>query len=162
MSSFKPTLSTSSGDDEVFVSQPRVINSIRGLHARSSEFECVVETAPTLRSLRRPQGCRRTQQGAGSPSSIREVVSHPTVEISPPDVVTRRSLTGQGITAESVNHTGPDTVIHRFRAPQHLLVAYEQGERTSSETFVEGTPPSRLRNLARRLTFVPAGHEYRE
>jgi AraC family transcriptional regulator len=98
----------------------------------------------------------------GSPGSIGEVVSHPTVEISPPNDVTRRSLTGHGMTAESVDYTGQDTVMFRFRAPQHLLVAYEQGERTSGETFVEGTPSSRLRNLARRLTFVPAGHEYRE
>ena len=97
-----------------------------------------------------------------SPGSIGEVVSHPTVEISPPNGVTRRSLTGHGLTAESVDYTGQDTVIFRFRAPQHLLVAYEQGERTSGETFVEGAPSSRLRNLARRLTFVPAGHEYRE
>jgi AraC family transcriptional regulator len=100
-------------------------------------------------------------RGRGS-GSILEVVSHPTVEISPPDLVTRRSLTGHGMTAESVNYTGPNSITHGFRAPQHLLVMYERGERTSGETSVEGAPSSRLRNLARRLTFVPAGHEYRE
>lgn len=98
----------------------------------------------------------------GSVDAIGKVVSHPTVEISPPKVVTRQSLTGHGVTVESVNCMGPDTVIHRFRAPRHLLVAYEQGERTSGETFVEGAPSSKIRNFARRLTFVPAGREYRE
>ena len=44
----------------------------------------------------------------------------------------------------------------------HLLVAYEEGERRNGETFVEGVPRSQLRNFARKLTFVPAGHEYRE
>ena len=44
----------------------------------------------------------------------------------------------------------------------HLLVAYEEGERRSGETFVEGAPRSSLRNFARKLTFVPAGHAYRE
>jgi len=101
-------------------------------------------------------------RGIGSVGTIGEVVSHPTVEISPPNVVARQSLTGHGVTVETVKYMGPDTFIHRFRAPQHLLVAYEQGERTSGETFVEGAPASKIRNLVRRLTFVPAGHEYRE
>src|SRR5262249_56970967 len=39
---------------------------------------------------------------------------------------------------------------------------YESGERREGETFVEGLPRSTLRNLERKLTFVPAGHEYHE
>ena len=91
-----------------------------------------------------------------------EIALHPTVDISPLNVVTRRSLAGHGITAELVDYMGADTVLYRFRGSQHLLVAYKQGERASGETFVEGVPSSSLRKLARRLTFVPAGHEYRE
>jgi len=105
---------------------------------------------------------RESSRDVKSVRAIGEVVSHPTVEISPRNVVTREGLTSNGVTVESVNYNGADTVIHRFRAPQHLLVAYEQGERTGGETFVEGAPSSKLRNLARRLTFVPAGYEYRE
>jgi AraC family transcriptional regulator len=85
-----------------------------------------------------------------------------TVEISPQNVVRRRALTRHGMTAESVDCTRARTVTFRFRAPLHLLVAYERGERTAGETFVEGLPPSTLRDFARRLTFAPAGHEYRE
>ena len=66
------------------------------------------------------------------------------------------------MTVESVNQMGPVTVLHRFCAPQHLLVAYEQDERTRGESFVEGAPSSKLRTFAQRLTFLPAGHEYRE
>jgi AraC family transcriptional regulator len=39
---------------------------------------------------------------------------------------------------------------------------YEKGERRGGETFVEGLPRSTLRSLERKLTFVPAGHEYHE
>ena len=139
-------------------------------HVSSIQFADCKPAAGNSSALSRPHQLSVAHDGRkdagertrGSLGSIREVVSHPTVEIFPPDVVTRRTLTGDGMTAESVNYTGPDTIIHRFRAPQYLLVAYEQGERTSGETFVEGAPSSRLRNLARRLTFVPAGHEYRE
>jgi AraC family transcriptional regulator len=90
-----------------------------------------------------------------------ENVSHPTVEISPRDLVRRRTIAGHGITAESVQCTSQSIVKFRFRAPLHLLVGYERGERHDGETFVEGLPRSTLRNLARKLTLVPAGHEYR-
>jgi AraC family transcriptional regulator len=43
-----------------------------------------------------------------------------------------------------------------------LLIAYEQGTRRDGEAYVEGLPASKLREVRRRLTFVPAGHEYRE
>lgn len=50
----------------------------------------------------------------------------------------------------------------RFRAPRHLLVVYEQGSRRAGETLVQGLPRSQRRDLAKRLTLVPAGHEYHE
>ena len=99
---------------------------------------------------------------AGAPNSAPTIVLQPFVEISPPNVVTRQSLTGQGVTVESVSCMGRGAVTCRFHASRHLLVAYEQSERTSGETFVKGAPSSRLRNPARRLIFVPAGHEYQE
>ena len=45
---------------------------------------------------------------------------------------------------------------------RHLLAVYEQGVRSDGETVVEGLPGSKLRDLKHKLTFVPAGHEYRE
>jgi AraC family transcriptional regulator len=44
----------------------------------------------------------------------------------------------------------------------HLLAAYEQGVRRDGESYVESVPRSTLRDVAKKLTFVPAGHEYRE
>src|SRR5262245_20715357 len=87
---------------------------------------------------------------------------HPVVRISPPEVATRRTITGHGMAAESVESASRNKIQYRFHAPMHLLVMYERGERRNGEAFVEGLPRSTLRNLERRLTFVPAGHEYHE
>jgi AraC family transcriptional regulator len=86
----------------------------------------------------------------------------PVVEISPHEAVQRRSVRGHGMVAESIQSTSQGGIRHRFRAPVHLLVMYERGVRRDGETFVEGLPRSTLRNLERKLTFVPAGHEYHE
>ena len=102
-------------------------------------------------------GSHRRSHGGATTDAI-----HPVVEISPPDIVSRRVITWHGMTAETVKTTKQVNVEYCFRAPMHLLVAYEEGERRSGETFVEGAPRSNLRNFARKLTFVPAGHEYRE
>jgi AraC family transcriptional regulator len=103
--------------------------------------------------------CRSHRQSHGGATAD---AIHPVVEISPPDIVSRRSITWHGMTAETVKTTNQVNVEYCFRAPMHLLVAYEEGERRSGETFVEGAPRSSLRNFARKLTFVPAGHAYRE
>jgi AraC family transcriptional regulator len=86
----------------------------------------------------------------------------PAVEVSRPDVVRRRAMAWNGMAAESVQCTSRERLEYRFRAPVHLLLAYEEGERNDGETLVEGLPRSRLKNLAHKLIFVPAGHEYRE
>lgn len=89
-------------------------------------------------------------------------VTHPTVEIWPPDAAKRRTMRGRGVTLEDVQSTCRGEIQYRFRAPIHLLVMYERGARRSGDSFVEGLPRSALRNLARKLTFVPAGYEYHE
>jgi AraC family transcriptional regulator len=93
--------------------------------------------------------------------AIRDAVA-PVVEISPFDVVRRHVMTWRGMAAESVQCTSQVRTKFRFRAPIHLLVAYEEGERRDGDTFVEGLPRSTLRHFARKLTFVPAGSEYCE
>jgi AraC family transcriptional regulator len=66
------------------------------------------------------------------------------------------------VTAEIVKAKALDNIEFRFRAGVHLLIVCAQGARRDGDTFVEGLPRSRLRDLTRKLTFVPAGHEYRE
>ena len=97
-----------------------------------------------------------------SPSYARTNLINPSIEFSPPAPGKRRAITGDGMTAECLQCTRQDRIKYRFHGPLHLLVAYESSERSDGETFVEGLPPSKLRNLTRKLTFVPAGHEYNE
>jgi AraC family transcriptional regulator len=82
------------------------------------------------------------------------------VEILPAAPVRRRVLHWSGMGAEFVELSGDERIECRFKAPVHLLIVYEQGLRREGETFVEGLPRSALRDLSRKLTFVPAGHEY--
>jgi len=84
------------------------------------------------------------------------------VRISPQHAVARHSEAWQGIAAEVVQATSHEPLEYRFKAPVHLLIAYEQGVRNEGETFIESLPRSTLHDVTRKLTFVPAGHEYRE
>jgi AraC family transcriptional regulator len=94
-------------------------------------------------------------------SDVGHVNGH-ALEISPADVVSRRASAWDGIKVEVVQSVTHDQVEFRFRAPCHLLLVYEEGVRDEGGTVVDGLPPSTLRTLRRKLTFVPAGHEYRE
>src|SRR5262249_6175758 len=84
------------------------------------------------------------------------------VRIFPSHAVTRRRLAWDGMVIEVVQAIGHQKVEISFRAPVHLLVAYEQGVRGNGETLIEGLPRSTLRDVKCKLAFVPAGHEYRE
>jgi len=84
------------------------------------------------------------------------------VEISPPDIVRRHTFTLESMTVEIVEATGHERMECRFRGSRHLLVVCEQGVRSRGDTFVEGLPRSSLRDLKRKLTFVPAGHGFHE
>jgi AraC family transcriptional regulator len=96
-----------------------------------------------------------------SDRNIDDVTSHE-LEITPANVVTRRTVAWDGIRVEIVQSITHDKVEFRFRAPCHLLLVYEEGVRDDGETRIEGLPGSTLQTLRRKLTFVPAGHEYRE
>jgi AraC family transcriptional regulator len=92
---------------------------------------------------------------------IADVNSHE-LEISPASVVSRRASAWDGIRVEIVECMTHDKVEFRFHAPSHLLLVYEEGVRDEGETIVGNLPVSTLRTLRRKLTFVPAGHAYRE
>jgi AraC family transcriptional regulator len=86
----------------------------------------------------------------------------PTIDIYPPEVAGRRVKMCDRMAADLLQSTRQTRVEISFRAPVHVLVVVEQGVRFSGDTFVEGLPRSALRDLRRKLTFVPAGHAYRE
>lgn len=84
------------------------------------------------------------------------------VTVQPSDVVRRRSLAWDGMFAEVVRTTRCERLEVHFCGPPHLLAVYDQGMRRDGDTFVEGLPRSKLRDVTRKLTFVPAGHAYHE
>jgi AraC family transcriptional regulator len=99
---------------------------------------------------------------ARSPGEQSADLTRASVEISPHGAATRRGLAWRGMGAELVQAMRHERIEYSFRSPVHLLAAYEHGVRRDGETFVEGLPRSTLRDVARKLTFAPAGHAYRE
>ncbi|MGY3609643.1 MULTISPECIES: helix-turn-helix transcriptional regulator [unclassified Bradyrhizobium] len=87
---------------------------------------------------------------------------HHALEIFPAHAVSRQTIAWDGIAVEIVRCVAHDRVEFRFRAPCHLLLVHEEGVRDHGETVVRNLPPSKLRTLKRKLTFVPAGHEYQD
>jgi AraC family transcriptional regulator len=71
-------------------------------------------------------------------------------------------MRGHGMIAELVQATSRERIEYRYQGPSHLLVALEKGLRSDGETLVDDTPRSTLRNVTRKLTFVPAGRLYFE
>ena len=88
-------------------------------------------------------------------------VSSATVAFSPPGLVKRQGTSLHWLRAEAVEVGNEQPFEYGFSAPYHLLIAAERGEREDGETYVEGLPKSTLRNFSRKLTLVPAGHEFR-
>jgi AraC family transcriptional regulator len=84
-----------------------------------------------------------------------------TVDFSPSEIARRHSVAWLGLHVETVQVMRHTPFDYGFRAPSHLLIAAELAERYDGETFVEGLPRSTLRDFTHKLTFVPAGHDFR-
>jgi AraC family transcriptional regulator len=120
------------------------------------------KSAPQNLNYIRPPHLSVASRSAGSQATLPAEISSPTVDIAPHRMVTRRGIQWHGMSAEFVQATTHNRIDCRFRSPRHLLAAYEQGVRRDGESSVEGVARSALRDVARKLTFVPAGHEFRE
>ena len=83
------------------------------------------------------------------------------LEISPASHAQRRVTSWNGMTVEIVQATSGARTAYRYRGSMHLLVLFEQATRREGETQV-GELHSSLRDMTRKLVFVPAGHEYRD
>jgi AraC family transcriptional regulator len=84
------------------------------------------------------------------------------IDITPSGAVERQAVAWRGMAAEIVQASRGERVEVRFRAARHLLVVHTQGARRAGESRIEGLPASTLRDVSRKLTFVPAGHDYVE
>jgi AraC family transcriptional regulator len=87
--------------------------------------------------------------------------SAPFVSFSPSGIVRRKASHWRGIRAETVLATRCEPFEYRFNGPSHLLIASERAQRRDGESVVEGLPRSMLRDFTHKLTFVPAGLEFR-
>jgi AraC family transcriptional regulator len=90
-----------------------------------------------------------------------ELEARSIVDYSPPGIVRRHSAALSGLVVETVQVMRHKPFEYGFRAPCHLLIAAELSERYDGETIVEGLPRSALRDFTHKLTFVPAGHDFR-
>jgi AraC family transcriptional regulator len=84
----------------------------------------------------------------------------PIVNFKPPEITRRHLATWNGMHADTVQVVRHEPFEYSFRGPDHLLIACERAERYDGETLVEGLPKSNARNFNRKLTFVPAGHQF--
>jgi AraC family transcriptional regulator len=84
------------------------------------------------------------------------------LHVSPEDSARRKRALWTGLSGEIVQITQPSLLEYRYRAPAHLLVAIERGERYEGETLVEGLPRSSRRSMGQKLTLVPAGRRFHE
>ncbi|MGC1710549.1 MAG: AraC family transcriptional regulator [Methyloceanibacter sp.] len=83
------------------------------------------------------------------------------ITITSAESVKRSGVTWPGMGAEIVQITTSERLEISFKASAtHMLVFYQRGARRSGETKLEGLPSSMLHDLARKLVFVPAGHEF--
>jgi AraC-like DNA-binding protein len=150
--------------------KPMATSSLSTAHASHVRFDARVPRSPRQPNLRLLD-CRSVFSGAPVAPTDRHgdrlrlgrakpEAPCPSVEISPAEGVKRRAVSWPGMTAEIVQATSSGRIEYRSHAHVHLLVLCERGARREGETYIEGLPRSTLRDVTRKLTFVPAGHEY--
>lgn len=82
------------------------------------------------------------------------------VDVQPLDSATQHRVNWSGMSAEIVQATQYRKLTFAYRGKRHLLAVCQHGVRTDGETIVEGLPPSKIHDVTRKLTIVPAGHSY--
>jgi AraC family transcriptional regulator len=93
------------------------------------------------------------------PTSVAAI--SPRIDFTPAHIVRRQPANWLGLQAESVELTEAQPYEYDFKAPCHLLIAPELSHRFEGETALDGLPKSNLREITRKLTFVPAGCRFR-
>jgi len=104
----------------------------------------------------------RPPVGIESRKSSSGAFLHPTIQIVPVDFVKRLGTGRPGWFVESVHAPIGRRIELQFQGAVHLLAMYNEGARRDGETSIDGFAPSKIRNFAKKITFVPAGCGYRE
>jgi AraC family transcriptional regulator len=81
------------------------------------------------------------------------------LRFTPSETIQHQRAKWTGLKVDVMTATQRLPFTYRFRSEHHLLIAAEHVEREDGETGIEGLPPSKLRRLSGKLTFVPAGYE---
>src|ERR1700684_1808561 len=84
-----------------------------------------------------------------------------TVQLSRSNIGRRVADGGTGIRVETIDIVRRVSFEYRASSPSHMLILTERGSRYDGETMIEGAAKSTLRDFSPRLSFVPAGHQYR-
>src|ERR1700737_1346591 len=82
------------------------------------------------------------------------------VRITPSHIVRRQMADWSGLSLGSVQLIGREQFEYRYKGARHLLIASERAEREQGETLVEGLPKSTQREFSKKLSLIPAGHEF--
>src|SRR5260370_31689719 len=82
------------------------------------------------------------------------------LSLAPSQIFKRRAATWRGVRAEVIVATDYQPFEFSFRGARHLLIATERSERKEGETEIDDLRSS-LRNLTRKLSFVPANSRFR-
>ncbi|SFH65412.1 AraC family transcriptional regulator [Bradyrhizobium sp. Gha] len=104
----------------------------------------------------------RSEGEAHSLGSARVVGFHQTVRIMPSEPVKRLGTGWHWWFSENIHVPVSKRIEFHFQGARHLLALYNEGARKDGETSIDGVYASKLRGFEHRLTFVPAGHAFRE
>lgn len=80
---------------------------------------------------------------------------------SPNDLIKRRSKSWGGIEAATFQASSLEAIEYGHKSPRHVLMVAERAVREDGETSISGVETSALHDYSGRLTFVPAGHEFK-
>jgi AraC family transcriptional regulator len=84
-----------------------------------------------------------------------------TVQLSRSNIGRRFAYSCTGIHAETIDVVRRVSFEYRAASSSHMLILTERGSRYDGETMIGGTAKSTLRDFSPRLSFVPAGYQYR-
>ncbi len=80
---------------------------------------------------------------------------------TPNDLMKRRAKSWGGIEATTFQASRLASIEYGHKSTRHVLMVAERAVREDGETSISGIETSTLHDYSGRLTFVPAGHEFR-
>jgi AraC family transcriptional regulator len=84
------------------------------------------------------------------------------VDFRPASIFRRQIAVWCGLSGEFTRAIRREPFEVEYNGASHLMIAYETAQRFDGETIIDGLPRSTLRDISRKLVFVPAGLGFRE